>query len=316
MWKYWKIKKKIIMENSEIKDNKKLDYLLSTSILISSILIVGALVYGAGLKSANQDKIDSITKKLEINFEKEIISEEGYELPAKWGSLGKQLVEIGVIDANKFEMVYDSRGGLNDEDKKLLYGEDNGNLVIDKRNSGVILNLLWAFGLVNKNQILENGPMSDPQYGGAQNFASTGGWTLAQGGAMAHYSRHQLVVLTNDQQKLVEEVSKNIYRPCCGNSTYFPDCNHGMAMLGLLEIMASQGVSEEEMYRAALIVNSYWFPDTYLTIAKYFENRGVRWLEVNPKEVLGEAYSSALGYQKILESVEPQIQNNGGGCGI
>ncbi|KKQ21286.1 MAG: hypothetical protein US36_C0023G0003 [Candidatus Wolfebacteria bacterium GW2011_GWC1_37_10] len=304
------------MENSEIKDNKKLDYLLSTSILISSILIVGALVYGAGLKSANQDKIDSITKKLEINFEKEIISEEGYELPAKWGSLGKQLVEIGVIDANKFEMVYDSRGGLNDEDKKLLYGEDNGNLVIDKRNSGVILNLLWAFGLVNKNQILENGPMSDPQYGGAQNFASTGGWTLAQGGAMAHYSRHQLVVLTNDQQKLVEEVSKNIYRPCCGNSTYFPDCNHGMAMLGLLEIMASQGVSEEEMYRAALIVNSYWFPDTYLTIAKYFENRGVRWLEVNPKEVLGEAYSSALGYQKILESVEPQIQNNGGGCGI
>ena len=304
------------MENSEIKDNKKLDYLLSTSILISSILIVGALVYGAGLKSANQDKIDSITKKLEINFEKEIISEEGYELPAKWGSLGKQLVEIGVIDANKFEMVYDSRGGLNDEDKKLLYGEDNGNLVIDKRNSGVILNLLWAFGLVNKNQILENGPMSDPQYGGAQNFASTGGWTLAQGGAMAHYSRHQLVVLTNDQQKLVEEVSKNIYRPCCGNSTYFPDCNHGMAMLGLLEIMASQGVSEEEMYRAALIVNSYWFPDTYLTIAKYFENRGIAWQEVNPKEVLGEVYSSALGYQKILESVKPQIQRSGGGCGI
>ena len=42
------------MENSEIKDNKKLDYLLSTSILISSILIVGALVYGAGLKSAKR----------------------------------------------------------------------------------------------------------------------------------------------------------------------------------------------------------------------------------------------------------------------
>src|SRR3990167_1539996 len=281
------------MENSEIKDNKKLDYLLSTSILISSILIVGALVYGAGLKSANQDKIDSITKKLEINFEKEIISEEGYELPAKWGSLGKQLVEIGVIDANKFEMVYDSRGGLNDEDKKLLYGEDNGNLVIDKRNSGVILNLLWAFGLVNKNQILENGPMSDPQYGGAQNFASTGGWTLAQGGAMAHYSRHQLVVLTNDQQKLVEEVSKNIYRPCCGNSTYFPDCNHGMAMLGLLELMASQGVSEKEMYKIALKVNTYWFPDTYLTIAKYLqEKKNMSFDKADPKEILGKEYSS------------------------
>src|SRR3990167_6252083 len=304
------------MENSEIKDNKKLDYLLSTSILISSILIVGALVYGAGLKSANQDKIDSITKKLEINFEKEIISEEGYELPAKWGSLGKQLVEIGVIDANKFEMVYDSRGGLNDEDKKLLYGEDNGNLVIDKRNSGVILNLLWAFGLVNKNQILENGPMSDPQYGGAQNFASTGGWTLAQGGAMAHYSRHQLVVLTNDQQKLVEEVSKNIYRPCCGNSTYFPDCNHGMAMLGLLELMASQGVSEADMYDAALAVNSYWFPSTYVTIAKYFAERGVEWDEINPKDILGSAYSSATGFGQILAEVEPVKGGSGNSCGV
>ena len=40
--------------------------------------------------------------------------------------------------------------------------------------------------------------------------------------------------------KIVEEIAGNIYRPCCGNSTAFPDCNHGMAMLGLIELMVSQ----------------------------------------------------------------------------
>ena len=59
---------------------------------------------------------------------------------------------------------------------------------------------------------------------------------------MNHYSMHRFIVLTPEQQALVEKVSKGIYRPCCGNSVYFPDCNHGMAMLGLLELMASQGV--------------------------------------------------------------------------
>ena len=118
-----------------------------------------------------------------------------------------------------------------------------------QENSGTILNLLWAFGLANKNEILEKGPMMDKRYGGAENFASTGGWTLSKGDSMNHYSMHSFITLTPQQQSLVEKVSQNIYRPCCGNSTYFPDCNHGMAMLGLLELLASQGISENEMYK-------------------------------------------------------------------
>lgn len=31
---------------------------------------------------------------------------------------------------------------------------------------------------------------------------------------------------------------------CCGNSTYFPDCNHGAAMLGFIELAVSQGLVE------------------------------------------------------------------------
>lgn len=187
------------------------------------------------------------------------IGEKAFAL--SWGNMGMQMMDAGVIDREKFENLYNMRGGLSEIDEKLLYGNNEGGLVIDSENSAIMLNMLWAFGLGNKNSILENGPMMDPRYGGAGNFASTGGWTLSKGNTMDHYSMHQFVTLTTEQQTLVERVAKNIYRPCCKNSTYFPDCNHGMAMLGLLELMASQGASEDDMYELAQEVNGYWFPE-------------------------------------------------------
>lgn len=229
-------------------------------------------------------------------------SKEGITLPVKWGNLVRQMIELGVIDTEKYE-------------KALLYADNNGYIEINSQNSRVVLNLLWAFGLANKNPILEQGPMQT-RYGSAEKFASAGGWTLAKGDAMNHYSQYQFVVLTKEQQDLVEKVSKNIYRPCCGNSVYFPDCNHGMAMLGLLELLAAKGASEKEMYKIALQVNSYWFPSTYLTLAKYFQRRGVEWKDVEPRIVLGSAYSSVLGYREILKEVEPAQFQGGRGCGV
>lgn len=246
---------------------------------------------------------------------KEVIPSEGFTLPVQWGNLGKQMVESGVIDAEKFISLYEQRGGMTEEMNQLLLGEHKGNLAMNKENSGFILNLLWASGLSNQNIILTEGPMADSKYGGSDRFASTGGWRLAKGNTMEHYSAHMFISLTLKQQELVERVSKNIYRPCCNNSTYFPDCNHGMAMLGLLELMASQDIGEDKMYIVALQVNSYWFSDTYLAIAKYFALRGVSWKEINPKEILGSLYSSATGYQQILAEIEP-IKNQGGGCGV
>ena len=88
-----------------------------------------------------------------------------------------------------------------------------------------------------------------------------------------------------------------------------------MAMLGLLELMASQGASEKEMWKTALVVNSYWFPDTYLTIATYMKNKGVEWKDVSPQEVLGINYSSASGYAQIASKVTMPKQQSGGSCG-
>lgn len=279
--------------------------------------IVGMLLFFQYSNTrSNLQNTERGTQQLDALQISAVLPKEGVELPARWGNTGLQMVEAGVIDNKAFEALYAGRGGLSEDELRLLYGTNNERLVITQQNAGLLLNLLWAFGLSNKNPILEEGPMRDPQYGGIEYFASTGGWTLAKGNIKDHYGAHEFVVLTPQQQALVESVSKNIYRPCCNNPTYFPDCNHGMAMLGLLELMAAEGASENEMYAAALAVNSYWFPDTYLTIAQYFKERGISWENVNPKEVLGPAYSSASGFNRILATVNPPPSSGGLSCGI
>lgn len=296
----------------------KNDYLLPASILISAIIIATVWIYTFGLSAGTNTKqaqapVNNAKTAIVLN---QVLPPNGVTIPVVWNNLGKQMIQDGVIDKYKFTSLYSQRGGLNDNEKQLLYGNKNGKLEMNKQNAGFLLNLFWAFGLANKNPILENGPMLDPKYGGNLSlFASTGGWSLAQGDAVAHYSKHTLAMLTKTQQALVERVSQNIYRPCCNNPAYFPDCNHGMAMLGLLELMASQNVSEKDMYKTALQVNSYWFPNTYTTIATYFKKRGVNWSQVNPKEVLGYAYSSASGYKKVLSEVAPSKPQNGSSCG-
>lgn len=260
------------------------------------------------------------SQKIQKSALKEIVLPAGgVELPISWGDLGKKLVSSGAIDVKKIQQLYISRGQYTDEYERLLLGDNDGKLIINENNAGYILNLLWALGLSNANPILvDSKEMMNPNYGGAANFASTGGWTMAVGDGMDHYNRHIYFKLTSEQQALVDKVSRGIYRPCCGNSTHFPDCNHGMAMLGLLELMASQGVSEEDMWKVALTVNSYWFPDTYITIATYMKDKkGIEWSDVNPQEILGVDYSSNLGFRNISSQVVvPNNSGSGGGCGV
>jgi len=287
---------------------KKNDFLVPASIILAALIIGYAWIY--------QKPSTSTPNAGERSKENTV---QAIELPVTWGNLGAQMVAAGVIDRTQLEAFYAQRGGFADDEKQLLEG-DNGKIIVTSKNSGFILNLLWALGLSNKNKILEEGPMADPRYGDPGRFASTGGWTISKGSAMDHYSKHSFVTLTPEQQELIERVAKNIYRPCCDNSTYFPDCNHGMAMLGLLELLASQGVNEDQMYQVALQMNTFWFPEQYATIARYFASKGQALSAINPnidpKEILGSKYSSASGFSRIAALVPQVKQQGGGGCGI
>ena len=313
------------MENEKETLTKK-DVLLSVSIIIFGVILAGAWIYTSdGRTNVDLQKTSIEVKKVAVSeipkpstLELEVLPTVGVTLPVVWGDLGQKLTSVGVIDGEKFKELYVERGQYTKEYEKLLTGNSTDKLIMTEENAPYLLNLFWALGLANKNQILEKGEMSDPRYGGAGRFASTGGWTLSSGSAMDHFSRHLFFVLTQEQQALVDKVSRGIYRPCCNNSTHFPDCNHGMAMLGLLELMASQGVSETDMWKTALEVNSYWFPNNYLTIATYMKNKGVDWEDVNPQEMLGFDYSSNSGFAKISAQTNntPSSSQTGSGCDV
>jgi hypothetical protein len=182
------------------------------------------------------------------------------------------------------------------------------------------LNLLWPLGIVNKSAVLSEGPMGT-QYGQeVGNFASTGGWDLGKKSGGELFNSLSLVKLTPQQEAVVKEIAAHVHRPCCGNHTAFPDCNHGAAMLGFIQLAVAQGMPTDEVYRKALMLNSYWFPQTYVELAIYFKvKRNLAWTDVDPQEVLGETYSSGDGYAAMSQQLQadgllPKV-DQGGSCG-
>lgn len=243
----------------------------------------------------------------------QVILKSRITIPVKLNNFGRMMLKEGVIDQNKIDSLY-TKNESKEEMNRLLKGSDS-NIVIDKGNASFLLNFLWALGLSNKNDILEKGSMV--QNGKTANFASTGGWTLSQGQVMDHYSKHNFITLTSKQQKMVEEMAKNIYRPCCNNSTYFPDCNHGMAMLGFIELAASQNLNEEQIYKNALILNTFWFPNDYVTINQYLKENNQYWTGIDPKIILGKNYSGSQGIAIVRSKVKNlPFVSGGGACGV
>lgn len=259
------------------------------------------------LTKKNQDETSKFTK-----IQEAVVPKEGFTLPISWGDLGPKLAKAGVIDQKKFEEAVN----LTPEQKKIL--EEGGEIPvkIDSTNSQFVVDFLWAVGLAQKSIVYDQGPLGTQYKNDQGSFASTGGWTLAKGDATKYLNKFDLIALTPDQQKRVGEIAKNIYRPCCGNSTWFPDCNHGMAALAAIEMMVSKNMSDDEIYRNILKLNSFWFQDSYVTVAIYFDRQGVPWDKIDAKKVLGAEFSSAEGAADVAKKVGPLPgQNSGGSCG-
>jgi|GEM_PF-1776050 len=243
---------------------------------------------------------------------------DGVTVQANWGDLLPQLVSAGVIDVAKFKSAAAQSGQpLTDDQVRLLAEGGDDAIHIDMHNAKFVLNALWAVGLATDSNVLRDGPMAR-QRNGAANLASTGGWTLGKQAGPSYLGKLQLVSLTDEQQRIVSDVAAGVYRPCCNNPTSFPDCNHGMAALGLAEIMASQGASADEIFVALRSFNAYWFPDQYLTLAVYYKQRGVAWEKVNPRELLDGQHSSGSGFKQIDAAVKEESpllpKSGGGGC--
>lgn len=248
---------------------------------------------------------------------------ESYALPVVLGDIGPRLIESGAIDRTRFiETFAAADKPLTDAQLAILDQNHSETVVIDQANSHFLLNLFWAFGLVNQNPILTEGAMVAKSDGRIESFASTGGWTLATKPVTELYASIPLVLLSADQQDRVNEVAGAVYRPCCNNSTAFPDCNHGMAMLGLLELMAAQGATVDDMRKAAKFVNAFWFPQQMAEIATLLKvTGGIDYANAEARLVVSANYSSSSGFEAIHRWLADnghlsQPASEGNQCGV
>ena len=252
------------------------------------------------------------------------LPQQGHTINAKYNNIGFKLLEAGAIDFDKFKSIYDRAGvPLTMEQLKIFTEEGlDQDITINSNNSYFLLNFFWALGLANENPILEEGEMTKYGSGQVGSFASTGGWTIGLKPVMDIYSNSNIIVLNSQQQANVLEVASNAYRPCCGNSTAFPDCNHGMALLGVLELMAENDASLDEMYTAAKYFNAFWFPQQYLDLAIYFESaHDLDFKDIDGKTIVGKDYSSGFGWSNVKKwlssnNLVEKIPQTGGSCGV
>jgi len=305
--------------------NNKLSPILIISLAVNASLVA---IYippqVAKLKARVKAPTTTSTTASSDNLFNEINPVNGFEINASYGNLGPKMIALGVIDPAKFTSTYaKSNQPLTPEQSQILLTGSTEKIKITRDNSYFLLNFFWAAGLANKSKILDAGDMIT--YGGKQgvrNFASTGGWTLGKGAAMSYYSKSSLIPLTKDQEEQVELVASTIFRPCCNNSTAFPDCNHGMALLGVLQLMAANNATVSQMYEAGKYFNAFWFPGNYYDLALYFYTKdGKSFPDIDAKTLLSKDYSSASGWQSAKQWLADQglIQQppkQGGGCGV
>ena len=303
----------------DISANKRIR-LIAWAVIVTVVTFMIGL--GSGYLKWGRNETAAATQEKELTqIYKQINPEDGYALPVSYGTLGPQLVEAGVINYDAFQNVMTASGDpINNHQMDILMKGSDEEIVFTGENAHFLLNFFWAVGLANRNSILTEGPMVQNSGGQIERFASTGGWTLATKPVTELYASMDLIPLTPEQQARVEEVASAVYRPCCNNPTLFPDCNHGMAMLGLLELMASQGASTDEMFMAAKYVNAYWFPQQTLETAIYLKlNEGINFADFDPRIVVSDKFSSASGASMVHQSLQSsglleQTPSQGGSC--
>lgn len=235
-----------------------------------------------------------------------LFPEDGVTLNVSWGNIPQRLVQEGVIDIEKFKAAAKNAGSpLTSEQLALLAEGTDEPLTIDASNAYFTLDVLWALGLANQNEIITHGPMAESDLDPAW-YASTGGWTIGEEAGEKYLATLDLVRLTPDQQAVLSEVAFTSYRPCCNVPAAYPDCNHGMAALALIELMASEGAGADDIFEVLKAVYPLWFPNEYYQLALYFEHQGQRWPEVDARLVMGKEYSSGEGWRRVSVWLDQQ----------
>ncbi len=250
----------------------------------------------------------------------EVLPIQGFQTKLVLGKVVPMMVQAGIIDITKVGAYYQVKGGIPAEKLAVLTQTSNTPLVVSKDNASWLINILWPIGLSNFMRVNDQSPIVGEKL---DHYASTAGWTLGkiQGGG-TYFDSFPLVSLTAQQEQRVKHIAEITYRPCCDNSSFFQDCNHGSAALGIIELGVAQGLSDNEIYKTILDFNSFWFQQEYLETALYFKLvKHMDWRDVDPKLILSKDYSSLSGWNKNVHTVMSKFPGlvpnvpSGGSCG-
>lgn len=270
---------------------------LSTAFLVVAVFVLGLFVYqlstifgGMGTQAIGTVAEGVITtdqgEEININNIIEVVTPKaGFTTQVRWGDIVAKMVKDGTLDPQKLENILTNSYSqeMKPEWKAVLKGED-ANLTIDSDNAVFMMYVLWVFAKHNNNDILTSSPI-------ASSFEN---YDIGVG--RPGYGDASLLTLTPEQQAIAKKVAENAYRPCCGNSTAAPDCSHGFSALGLIQLMASQGFSEKEIFEVFIQFNSFWFPETYIKNALYVKvTEGLDWKDVSKELMAGDQYSTIQG---------------------
>ncbi len=250
----------------------------------------------------------------------EVIPGAGVELPVRFSDAVQRLVAAGAISPARFERLYAARGGVPGWMRSLFERSSADPIRISAASAPLLLNLLWPLGLSNRAAFNARSPLALAG-AGRGSFASTGGWSLGERPGAELFNSVEIVRLNEAAEAAVEQAARASFRPCCDNSAFFQDCNHGSALLGLYQLAAAQGADAAELFRVGKLANSYWYPEQYLAAAIYFRAfESLGWSEVDAARLMGQRYSSASGWQQNVDArlrktgLRRGTDSSGGAC--
>jgi len=282
-------------------------------LLSGPLLALGAM--GGALKARSPAAQDSSEKIREAH--RSVLPPGGYKTSFSFGDTIPRLIAAGAVDPEKFRRLYRSRGGLPEWVERLFGAPSAEPIAFSEETAPYLLNLLWPLGLSTGAALNGRSPLNTVEL---PSFASTGGWTLGKSPGYVYFNRVDTMRLNGSQERIVLEAARRTFRPCCDNSAFFQDCNHGSAMLGLFELAASQGATLAQLYRVGLAANAHWYPLQYVAIALYFQKfLGKAWNDVPAETLLGQRYSSLSGWRanvdRPLRGLSPELRPGGPGGG-
>jgi hypothetical protein len=286
-------------------------------LLLFTLVLLSLFFIKLGIQAHAQNQKFSTSYEV---ISAEVLPTSGYATKLVFGNIGPELVADGVIDLDKVEALYSARGGVPPAMMQILTTSSTEPVVVTQGNAGQLVTILWAIGLSNRMEVNLQSPVVGKHL---NNFASTGGWQLGKAESGGEYfNKYPLIPLTLVQQKRVQQIAQSTYRPCCDNSTFFQDCNHGSAAMAIIELGVSEGLTDSEIYETLLAFNSYWFPQNYIETALYFKiEKGTDWKDADPRLVLSKEYSSVSGWLTNVDSVVSKVPGllpqaaGGGSCG-